>query len=510
MTERAVLSIDEGTTGTRAALVTQDGRVHHLTYRPLTVRHPVPGVVEQDFTEIWQETLDAARTALSLGRAQGIEVVGVAIAVQRSSAVLWNARTGSPLGAGMVWQDTRYSQELADLGENWNERLRTVTGRVAGVRSPYLWAAHRLREEADVAELHAGGVLRYGTVDTWLAWKLTGGRRHVTSATNVVASGGYDLASGGYFTDWIHALGMPVDLLPQIVDDGGDIAVTDPDVLGIAVPVRSMIGDQHAALIGLGCLHTGQGTCIHGTGSFVDQLIDRGTVNSPAAPDAVVRHVAWKRGESVLALENYTATTGSALQWACDELGWFSSPQEISAFAAKQPLWSRSTPRFAPTLTGIRLPRVETRVQGSLTGLNLATTRTDLAQGMLEGIAQCVARSVDANQAAAGAAPTSIRVGGGLSLSEPLLQLQADLTGLPMLRYQDTDKATVRGSAFLAGLDVLWGSLEEAVGTLGAPETFEPQIGNEERRDRIHAWRSMIDAELAELEHNHHQLTSER
>ncbi|MGC5246246.1 FGGY family carbohydrate kinase [Gordonia sp. DT219] len=510
MSEKAILAIDEGTTGTRAALVTETGEVRHLTYRPLTLQHPVAGVVEQDFDEIWIETRDAARAVLAHAAAEGVEVVATAIAVQRSSAVLWDAESGRPIGLGMVWQDTRYAEELGDLASVWNPRLQSVTGRVAGVRSPYLWAAHRVREDAQVAAAYRRGALRFGTVDTWLTWNLTGGRRNVTSATNVVACGGYDLAAGIYFDDWIAATGLPTDLLPELVDDGGELAHTDPDVLGIRVPIRAVIGDQHAALLGLGCLAPSEGTCIHGTGSFVDQVISSDLVMPATTPDAVVRHIAWKRGGPVLALENYTATTGSALQWACDELAWFSSPQEISALAGKQPLWSRPVPAFAPTLTGVRLPRVETRVRGTLTGLNLATTRVDLAQGMLEGIAQCVARSVDANRSIAGTAPHSVRVGGGLSLSDPLVQLQADLTGLPMLRYWDTDKATVRGAAFLAGLDLIWGSLAEAVATLHVPEVFEPQITEDERRTRIHAWRSVIDAELAELDHNRLQSSSER
>ncbi|HWC24658.1 MAG TPA: FGGY family carbohydrate kinase [Flexivirga sp.] len=510
MSVKAILAIDEGTTGTRAALVTDAGEVRHLTYRSLAVQHPVAGVVEQDFDEIWTETLDAARAVLAQAAVDGVEVVAAAVAVQRSSAVLWNAKSGKPIGPGMVWQDTRYAEELADLGTAWNQRLRSVTGRVAGVRSPYLWAAHRIREDAEVRAAHQRGELRFGTVDTWLTWKLTGGRRNVTSATNVVACGGYDLAAGTYFKDWIDATGLPAELLPELVDDGGDIACTDPTVLGLQVPLRTVIGDQHAALLGLGCLATREGTCIHGTGSFVDQIVSSDSVIPRTAPDAVVHHVAWKRGDPVLALENYTATTGSALQWACDELDWFSSPQEISALAAKQPLWSRPVPFFAPTLTGVRLPRVETRVQGSLTGLNLATTRVDLAHGMLEGIAQCVARSVDANRSIAGTAPGSVRVGGGLSLCDPLLQLQADLTGLPMLRYRDTEKTTVRGAAFLAGVDVLWASLADAVATLRAPETFEPQIGEDQRCTRIHAWRSVINAELAELDHTEPLSTSER
>lgn len=497
---RAILTVDEGTTGTRAALVDQDGRIGYISYRTLRTFSPEPGVVEQSFEEIWDTTLEVIRDAHAEAARQGVEVVAVAIANQRATAGLWSRRTGTSYGHGMVWQDTRSADELRGLGAKWDERLRTHTGRPAGVRSPYLWAARRLASEPRLQNAHAAGELAFGTVDSWLVWKLSGHRTSVTSATNVAACGGYDLGTGEYFRDWIEALGFPVDVLPPIIDDGGEIAVLDESIVGVPLPIRTVIGDQHGAILGLGCFDAGQSTCIHGTGSFVDQLLTDRLELSVDVPEAVMSTLAWRLGTAVPALENYTAATGSALNWVCREMAMFDEPIDISRWASQEELWAGEVPRFIPALTGVRLPRVDTRVRASISGLDLSTTRSRLALGLLEGIAQSVAMSVDANATVAGARPSGICVGGGLSRSEPLVQMQADLTGVPMLRYPDTDKATLRGAAFLAGRGLFWDTPKEAATTMAAPEVFEPSLPDSRRSEYIERWRAGITDQLSELD----------
>ncbi|GAA1844838.1 FGGY family carbohydrate kinase [Brevibacterium marinum] len=499
--QRGILAIDEGTTSTRAAIVTESGDVPFISYRELETCSPTPGVVEQSFELLWEFTLEVLREAHANARELGITTVAVAIATQRATAGLWESATGRPYGRGMVWQDTRYAEQLCRLSGDWDTRLRTHTGRTAGVRSPYLWAAERIAAEADVSQAHERGTLRFGTVDTWLAWKLTGGRTHITSPTNVAACGGYDVETGGYYAEWIRTLGFPEELLAEIRDDGGeDLAVLDPDILGVELPIRALIGDQHGAILGLGCFDAGQSTCIHGTGSFIDQILSDRIPMDTTVPEAVTGTVAWRSGTTVHAVENFTAATGSALGWLCRQMRMFADPVEITELASHETLWSGPVPRFVPALTGTRLPVIDTRVRASISGMGLSTTRGQVAVGMLEGIAQSVAQSVDANIAVAGDRPAQLCVGGGLSKSDPLVQMQADLTGVPMLRYSDTDKATLRGTSYLAGLGLLWGSLQEAAQTMGTPEVFEPKLTQRQASEHTGAWRAAVAAELRDLD----------
>src|SRR5699024_1932253 len=274
----------------------------------------------------------------------------------------------------------------------------------------------------------------------------------------------------------------------------------DPSILGMELPIRALIGDQHGAILGLGCFEPHQSTCIHGTGSFVDQILSGRMILGTDLPDAVTGTIGWHSGQTVHAVENFTSATGSALGWLCRQLKMFSDPAEISELASRQTLWSETVPRFIPALTGIRLPVIDTRVRASITGLSLATTREQIAVGMLEGIAQCVAQSVDANATAAGVRPHRIFVGGGLSQSDPLLQMQADLTGVPMLRYPNTDKATVRGASYLAGVNLFWDSLDEAALTMGRPEAFEPKLSDSLAADYTNTWRDSVLAEQRALD----------
>lgn len=499
--QRGILAIDEGTTGTRAALVTESGDVPFIAYRELETCSPIPGVVEQSFELLWNVTLEVLREAHAGARELNIEPVAIAVANQRATAGLWDSTSGQPYGQAMVWQDTRYAEQLGRLSADWDPALRAHTGRPAGVRSPYLWAAERIAAESEVSRAHARGSLVFGTVDTWLAWKLTGGRTHITSPTNVAACGGYDLDTGDYYAEWIRALGFPEDLLPEIRDDGGhDLAFLDPHILGVELPIRALIGDQHGAILGLGCFDAGQATCIHGTGSFVDQILDGRAPMDTAVPEAVTGTVGWRSGTTVPAVENFTAATGSALGWLCRQMQMFADPVEITELASRETLWAGPVPRFIPALTGVRLPVIDTRMRASLSGMGLATTRGQVAVGMLEGIAQCVAQSVDANVAIAGPRPTQLCVGGGLSKSDPLVQMQSDLTGVPMLRYPDTDKATLRGASFIAGLGLLWGSLQEASGTMGEPEVFDPRLTQSQAAQHTGAWRAAVAAELREID----------
>lgn len=494
-----ILCIDEGTSGTRAAIVGRDGHVSCLEYAPLRVDTPRSGVVEQDANAILDKTIEVCRATIARARSERQRIVALAIATQRCSAVLWDTRTGRALVPVMVWQDTRYVSELEQLAPAWDKLLKEQIGRPVGVRSPYLWATHHMRETEPVARALKERRLAFGTVDSWLLWHLSTQRACVTTPTNVTSGNAYVMAEHRYQSDWIDALGFPRELLPELREDADDFGRTRTELLGIDVPILACAGDQHAGAIGLGCLDREQAMCVHGTGSFVD------VITGPVLPvhagqhDGTLTMTARRaHGVSHFAVETYVATTGSALNWVCEKLQWFDNAEQISAMAAT--VSSSRDVTFVPTLTGLRVPAMEPGARASLTGISMATTRAEVARAILEGIAHSVASCIQSNQAVSGVKVSELVVGGGLAGSSALLQIQADLTGMPVRRIKETERASLRGIAFLAGSSgLLWDSLQEARATLTTEAVFEPAIEPEERSARRSLWHARVASELAHV-----------
>ncbi|MDJ1135007.1 FGGY family carbohydrate kinase [Streptomyces iconiensis] len=505
---KGVLAIDEGTTGTRAGIVLDDGSVRRVFYRAIKVSHPDALSVEQDPMEIWTATLDVCREALA--EADGVEVTAVALTTQRATAILWDRVTGLPLLPAVVWQDRRYARDLLAYEAEWDPVLLARTGRPVGSRAPFLWAARQIAERPEVAAAHREGRLLYGTVDSWLIWQLTGGATHATTATNAASTGGYILRDHAWDEEWIAHQGFPLALLPELrSDDAGDaggagdaesthFGLTDADTLGISVPLAASMGDQHAALLALGGLEAGCGMCMYGTGAFVDVATGARAALPRADIDGVLAQPGWRQGGVTrYSLEAYCSTTGSALRWLCDDLGLFASPQEIGELAAG----SGHRPggaRFVPALAGVRVPLWRPEATAALSGLSLATTRAEVARAVLEGIAHSVCDLVDGVAATMGAPFRQLRVGGGVSGSDPLMRIQADLVGMPLERVADSSTASLRGSAYLAGVGAgLWSSLDEIVGAQPAGRVFEPEA-DDDREEQRAEWHALFAAHLGE------------
>ncbi|MNX44284.1 Glycerol kinase [compost metagenome] len=495
-----ILAIDEGTSGTRAATVAGDGHVSCLEYLALQVESPRPGVVEQDANAILERTIEVCRGTIAQARKEGQDIVALAIATQRATAVLWDTHSGRALVPAMVWQDTRYVDELAELAPEWDERLLARVGRPVGVRSLYLWAARHLRDTPPVAQAWRDRRLAFGTVDSWLLWHFSQRRECVTTPTNATSAGAYVLAEHRYYEDWVAALGFPPELLPTLRQDADDFGRTRPEVLGIDVPILACAGDQHAGAVGLGCLDRGQAMCVHGTGSFVDLIIGpEPPVNSGLLAGSLTMTARRQNGVSHYAVETFVATTGSALNWVCDKLKWFKDAREISALAATAT--SSQGVTFVPALTGLRVPRMEAGARASLTGVSMATTQAEIAYAILEGIAHSVASCIEADEQASGVRVSELVVGGGLAGSDPLLRIQADLIGIPIRRMQEADRASLRGVAFLAGSSgLLWQSLQEARKTAVTDAVFEPVLDAAQRARRRALWHARVHAELAHVD----------
>lgn len=499
-----ILAIDEGTSGTRAAVVGADGHVSCLEYTTLQVDAPRPGVVEQDANAILEKTIAVCRATIARAQHEQLRIVALGIATQRATAVLWDTRSGRAIVPAMVWQDTRYVSELSALAPAWDKTLLEQVGRPVGVRSPYLWAARHLRDTPEVAEAFRAGSLAFGTIDTWLLWHLSTERACVTTPTNATSASAYVLAGHRYHLGWLDALEFPHTLLPALRQDADDFGRTRAELLGIDVPILACAGDQLAGAAGLGCLERGQSMCVHGTGSFVDLVIGPQPPAKAGLYDGTLTMTARRQHDiSHLSVETFVATTGSALNWVCEKLRWFESAKQISALAAT--VDSARGVTFLPALTGLRVPQMQPEARASLTGISIASTQAEVAYAILEGIAHAVSSCMEANEEVAGVPVAELIVGGGLSGSDALLQIQADLTGMPIRRMRETDRASLRGIAFFAGSSgLLWDSLQDARATNETDAVFEPRLGADQRGERRALWHARVASELRHAQTFHH------
>jgi glycerol kinase len=453
-----ILAIDQGTTGTTCLVVDDDLRVLGRGYRELGRRFPQPGWVEQDPDEIWSSVLEASEAALGSAGANAHDLAAIGLTNQRETTLLWERRTGRAVAPAIVWQDRRTAARCRELDATL---IRERTGLVP---DPYFSATKLewlLREQRS-------SDLAFGTVDSWLVWKLTGGDVHVTDTTNASRT----MLAGIEALDWDDELlalfEVDRSVLPRIVPSG--TTVGEAVLLGSAVPIAAIAGDQQAALYGQGCHAPGSGKATYGTGSFV--LVHTGDDWSPP-PHGLLKTAA----ADGYALEGAVLVSGAALQWLRDGLGVLDVVSESAALA--ESVDSTGGVVFVPALSGLGSPWWDADARGLITGLTLGTTRAHLVRATLEAIAHQVADVVDALPDP----PDALRADGGASANRFLMQAQADLLGIPVLVAAERETTALGAAALAAGRDV----------RVGIAETFEPGISRHEAAQRRTAWQTALD-----------------
>jgi len=470
-----VLAIDAGTTGVTALIVQPDGRVANRGYAEFSQYFPEPGWVEQLPEGIWQATLAACRQALG-GPAAAVSSVG--ITNQRETAVVWDRATLTAPHRAIVWQDRRTASICAELREAGHEDRVTE---LSGLRlDPYFTATKLTWLARNAAEVWAGvtdGSLALGTVDSYLIARLTGGRRHVTDASNASRTLLFDIAAGQWSAELCELFGVPPHALPEVTVSTGVIGQTDPEAfLGLAVPIAGVAGDQQAALFGQACYAPGAAKCTYGTGSFVLANTGGQIVRSEAG---LLSTVAWMDASGALtyALEGSVFVTGAAVQWLRDGLGLFELAADSEALAASVP--DSAGVVFVPALTGLGAPHWDPDARGAIFGLTRGATRAHLARATLEAITFEVRDVVDVMTAeaaldAGGPAASPLRVDGGAATNDLLMQLQADQLQVPVER-PEVAETTALGAAFLAGLATgTWSSTDELTATWKVDRRFDP------------------------------------
>jgi glycerol kinase len=468
-----LLAIDQGTTGTTCLVVDDELRPRGRGYREVPQHFPRPGWVEHDPEELWESVVGAAEDALAAARIGAGDLTALGIANQRETTVVWDRRTGKPVHRAIVWQDRRTAERCKELPR---DLIRDRTGLVP---DPYFSAT---KLEWILSE-HQAGDLAFGTVDSWLIWKLTRGETHATDVSNAARTLLFNLETLDWDRDLLNLFGVPESVLPSLVSSSGVLG--ECEFLGARVPIAGAVGDQQAALFGQGCFEAGQAKVTYGTGSFV--LVNGGQ-ETAAPPEGLVRTVAWQLGTApaVYALEGSVFVTGAALQWLRDGLGVLGAASESEALAAS--LEGNDGVYFVPALTGLGSPHWVPEARGVISGLSRGTTRAHLVRAALEAIAFQTADVL-------GAIPLDrdvLRADGGGAENAFLLQFQSDIARVPV-EVPVEKETTALGAAALAGLAVgTWSSLDELAATREVATRYEPALAEEEAERLLGEWRLAV------------------
>jgi glycerol kinase len=485
----SILALDQGTTGSTALVIHQDGSVLGRGYREFTQHFPQPGWVEHDPEEIFRVSLEAIAEALA---SAGERPAGLGITNQRETVVLWDRRTLVPVAPAIVWQDRRTSARCRELRESGAETLlRSRTGLVA---DPYFSATKLewLLRDPEIRRRAGAGELAAGTVETWLVARLTGGRVHVSDHTNASRTLLYDLRDRDWHPELLGMFGIPRELLPSIVPSSGVVGESDPSHFGFPLRIAGLAGDQQAALFGQGCCRDGLAKNTYGTGAFL--LVYRGG-RLPRPPEGVLATAACgPSGEPAYALEGSVFIAGAAVQWLRDGLAIIGTAADTDALARSVPDTGGVT--FVPAFVGLGTPHWEPEARGTITGITRGTTRAHLVRAALESIVHSSAELLAAMAGAEGLEVPALRVDGGAAANDWMMQHQADILGIPVER-PDMLETTALGAAGLAGLAVgVWRGSAEFLARRRFTR-FEPRMGPGERRRRQDDWERAVAAALA-------------
>ena len=482
-------AIDQGTSSTRFMVFDSEANVVAAAQEEHRQIFPRPGWVEHDPSEIWETTVGVIEEALAKASLEASDLAGVGITNQRETTVVWDRVTGEPVANAIVWQDTRTADLCAELsGAEGIDRFRGRTGLpiatyFAGPKVRWLLDEHDLGDRARRSEL------AFGTIDSWLAWNLTG--LHVTDISNASRTLLMDLVTTGWDSDLCMEIGVPTHMLPDIVSSIGVIGTCQGPLKG--VPLAAMLGDQHAALFGQACFSPGDAKNTYGTGNFM--LMNTGT--TPVSSDSgLLSTVGYslEGGDTVYALEGSIAVTGSLIQWLRDNLEMISSASEVEELATS--VEDNGDVYFVPAFSGLFAPHWRPDARGVIVGLTRFANKGHIARAALEAAAYQSADVLEAMTEDSGVALSELRVDGGMTANHALMQFQADLLGVDVVRPSITE-TTALGAAFGAGLATgVWADLDQIRSLWSEDARWSPQLAREDAHRLHDRWRQAVDRSL--------------
>src|SRR5262245_22167566 len=488
---RYFLAIDQGTTGTHVLVIDDRLEVVGEAYREFTQHFPRPGWVEHDLKEIWKTVERCCKKGRADAEIRPDMVTAIGVTNQRETTAVWNRSTGQPLARAIVWQDRRTAEACAELKQRGEEtRVREATGLVL---DPY-FSATKLRWLLDNIEglrtLAETGGLCFGTIDSWLVFKLTGGARHVTDASNASRTLLYDLRGRGWSEDMLELFGIPPQILPDVRSSAELYGTTkDMEALPDGIPISGMAGDQQAALFGQACFRPGESKCTYGTGSFL--LMNTGPEPVPSST-GLLTTVAWQLGDTITyALEGSSFVAGAAVQWLRDGLQAIKKSAQVEKLARS--VDDSGEVVFVPALAGLGAPHWKPDARGLLMGLDRSTNLGHVARAVLEGIALQTYELAQAMTQDSGQPIPVLKVDGGASANDLLMQYQSDVLGVPVVRPRNL-QTTAAGAAFLAGIGVgVWEEPEDIRGSWRAEKTFKPKMDDNARAHALAKWKRAVE-----------------
>ena len=488
MTEQYILVIDEGTTGTRALIIDRDSQVKAQAYTEFAQHHPAPNRVEHDATEIWEATVRMIKQALAESGLTITDIAAIGITNQRATTVAWDKATGQPVTRAIVWQDTRTADFVEEIRDEWADKVYGRTGWALAPVYSSLSLHWMLNNVAGFQKRAEAGEIAFGTIDSWLIYKLTGGKTHAISASNASVTGAYDLLHDEWYGEWLDFLGLPLSLFPEVYPDSGSFGVTDASVFGAEVPITGAIADQHAALFAQGCIEPGSVKVTHGTGSFLDMNIGS---EAKVSQNGLNTIIAWRmNGDTTYGLEGYAAVTGSAVQWLRDGAKIIADSAETEAMASSVP--DNGGVYFVPALAGLSAPYWDSYARGTIIGITRGTTQEHLARATLEGIVYSTKDFLETMRKDSGVDIQSMKVDGGASQNDFLMQFQADMLDAEVVR-PSVAEATSLGAAYLAGLAVgYWPNSEACFAGQSVDKVFTPEMTDEERGQLYAEWTKAV------------------
>ncbi len=483
-----ILALDQGTTSSRAIVFDRRGIVLSFAQREFTQYLPHPGWVEHDPEEIWNSQYDTAVQALCDAGVSASDIAAIGITNQRETTLLWDRATGVPLHHAIVWQDRRTAAQCDALREKIGALVADRTGLVL---DPYFSAtklAWLLDYYEGARERAARGELAFGTVDTWLTWKLTGGARHVTDVTNASRTMLFDIHRLQWSEQLLDAFNIPASVMPEVLPCTADFGETM--AFGAPIRIAGVAGDQQAALIGQSGFDAGIAKNTYGTGSFLMLNTGERVVSSKESLLATIAF-GFEANRVTYALEGSVFVTGAAVQWLRDGLQLFADSAEVEALARSVP--DNGGVYFVPAFTGLGAPYWDAYARGTITGLTRGSTRAHLARAALEAMAYQSADVIEAMERDSGVTLHELRVDGGASRNALAMQFQADVLGVPVVRPQVVE-TTALGAAYLAGLQCgFWESIDEVKRQWREDTRFAPQISHGDRSELRRQWRRAVE-----------------
>lgn len=485
-----ILAFDQGTTSSRAIAFDHAGSIVGVAQAEFTQHYPQPGWVEHDANEIWDSQLNVARQLLAEQRLSAADVAAIGITNQRETVVIWDRQTGQPIHHAIVWQDRRTAGDCDRLRQAGHGPLvQQKTGLLIDAyfcATKIRWLLQHVPGARQRAE---AGQLAFGTIDSWLLWKLTGGRVHATDVTNASRTMLLNIDSLQWDDELLSLLEIPRSLLPEVVPSSHQIGHTDASWFGGEIAIGGMAGDQQAALFGQNCTRDGMAKNTYGTGCFA--LMNIGDQPRPSRSQLLTTVACSTAGQTQYAMEGSVFIAGAVVQWLRDGLGIIRSSSEVETLAAE--VADSDGVYLVPAFAGLGAPHWDSYARGTLLGITRGTTKAHIARAALEGIAFQVADVLDAMRRDADRPLTELRVDGGASMNDLLMQFQADILGVPVVRPQIVE-TTALGAAYLAGLSSgFWRDPQEIQTVWQTERRFEPQMDADQVQHRRQRWTMALE-----------------